>query len=122
MKIEFTVPGKPVPQARPRFWKGRVFSPQGNKKTVALLAKVAMKGTALAEGRISCTITFFGANGHCDLDNLIKTIWDGCQGIVFKNDNQVKELHAYSFPRVHKDTPGTTCVTFEWVTPPAPTS
>ena len=37
---------------------------------------------------------FFVRRNTADIDNLVKAALDGLQGVIFKNDKQVMELHA----------------------------
>ena len=103
-----TVPGEPVPKGRPVFSRstGTARTP---KKTANYEARIKWhtRGPML-EGPVRVDILavfqrpkrlhrsndpdglmFYG--GRCDLDNVVKAVWDGLQGAAFKNDRQVKD-------------------------------
>lgn len=117
--IHFFVPGQPVGKGRPRIGKvgqhARMFTPS---KTVAYegliahAAMAAMAGAPLFEGPVGCELTI-----HCavpqswsgkkqrsalaseilptskpDIDNVVKAIFDGCNGVLWRDDVLVVEL------------------------------
>lgn len=116
--IRFTVPGQPQGKGRPRIGKmgahARMFTPA---KTVAYegliahAAQVAMAGRPLVEGPVSVTL-FIGVQVPAswsqkkqrqalageilpttkpDKDNVIKAVYDGCNGVIWRDDVQVVE-------------------------------
>ena len=115
MIVKFIVPGKPVPKGRPRFSKktGRTYTPNDTSKyeklvrecygdnyffdteyiKITVIAKFEIpqsyskkkKQEALA-GKIFPT--------KCDLDNIVKSITDGLNGIAFKDDRYIIRLEA----------------------------
>ena len=112
MQISFTVPGKPVPMARPRVTSHGTFTPKrcrDYKAAVALAAKTAMKGREPLTGAIVVKMCFRFAlpkswskakrqeweNGKVhflsrpDIDNLYKSVTDALIGIVYKDDSQI---------------------------------
>ena len=111
MTIEFTVPGKPVPMARPRVTSHGTYTPQrcrDYKTAVALAAKAAMRGKAPMDGAVHIILQFTfktpkswpkvkqacsGIVGHTsrpDWDNLAKSVTDAMIGIVYKDDSQIE--------------------------------
>lgn len=110
MTIEFTVPGRPVPMARPRVTAHGTYTPKrcrDYKAAVALAAKAAMRGKEPFEGAVHIILQFEfaipkswpkikrlhgGLVGHTsrpDWDNLAKSVTDACVGIVYKDDSQI---------------------------------
>lgn len=113
--IHITVPGTPVPKARPRLGKCGVYTP---KKTsdyegfVAWCARQKMAGVPPFQDAIRVEVEVYfpipasyskkkaeqaeqGAIKHTkkpDADNIIKGIFDALNGIVFRDDSQV--VHA----------------------------
>jgi Holliday junction resolvase RusA-like endonuclease len=90
--------GKPLGKGRPRFGKGRVYTP---KKTsdyetgLAWAAKTAMKGRLPLKGPVGVDIKLrfsskkgFYHIGKPDADNCIKCL-DALNGIVFEDDSQI---------------------------------
>ena len=97
--IEFVVPGRPVPKARPRTSRaGRtmhVYTPRETaqyEKLVGYAALDAAKGHSFFEEIAISIKLFFKDKRYGDLDNYTKSILDGLQGVVFENDRQVCRL------------------------------
>jgi Holliday junction resolvase RusA-like endonuclease len=109
--IYFTLNGDPVPKGRPRFGKGRTYTPaktRAYEKAVATMARNAHKSKP-PEGPLKLMATFVfpipkswpkkkraaAARGELfhaskpDLDNLAKLIKDAMNGIVYKDDSQI---------------------------------
>ena len=113
MRISITIPGKPVPKARPFVRKdGRVFTPKETavfEQAVRLHAMATMKGHKILTGPIRLSVTAFfsipkswtlsqkakamsGALRHTkrpDLSNIIKSVEDALNGIVYADDAQI---------------------------------
>ena len=113
MRISITIPGKPVPKARPFVRKdGRVFTPKETavfEQAVRLHAMAAMKGKKILTGAIKLSVTAYmpipqswslkqktkamsGALRHTkkpDLSNIIKSVEDALNGIVYADDAQI---------------------------------
>ena len=46
-------------------------------------------------GDLSVTLRFYRANRiRCDIDNLIKSVADSLNGVIWDDDDQIVELHA----------------------------
>lgn len=98
MILAFTVPGKPVGKQRPRVGKRGTFTP---KETV--LYERAVGFCALAERprgwpldacyRVTIAARYADQRRR-DLDNLIKSILDGLNGVAWKDDSQVIAIAA----------------------------
>ena len=111
--MTFEVPGKPRGKARPRFARGRAYTPAETaayENLVGLMYKQA--GGQCLEGPIDLHITAYfpippsapkakraqmasGCIQHTirpDADNLAKAILDGLNGIAFTDDKQVWRL------------------------------
>lgn len=113
MRISITVPGEPVAKARPRFTKnGHVYTPKKTavyEQVIGLHARAAMKGHKILTGPIRLSVTAFfsipkswtlsqkakamsGALRHTkkpDLSNIIKSVEDALNGIVYADDAQI---------------------------------
>jgi Holliday junction resolvase RusA-like endonuclease len=110
MTIEFTVPGRPVPMARPRVTARGTYTPKrcrDYKTAVAIAAKAAMRGKKPLEGAVHIILQFTflipkswpkvkrlngGLVGHTsrpDWDNLSKSVTDALIGIVYNDDSQI---------------------------------
>lgn len=113
-QIQFEVPGKIVPKARPRFARRGKFiatyTPQRTKSYEQLIAWTAKAaGVRPAEGPVSLSVTAFFKlpdsipkkererrllSGHTqkpDCDNIFKVV-DGLNGIAFADDAQITEV------------------------------
>jgi len=106
----YTVDGEPIPQSRPRFGNGHVYSDQHQEKQGVQIQLVHQHaGYQLFTGALKLDVTFFMpvrykqrlkegiATYHKvkpDLDNLIKFLLDCCNTILFKDDNQISIIFA----------------------------
>jgi Holliday junction resolvase RusA-like endonuclease len=94
--MKLTVPGNPIPLARPRVTGRNVFTPEAcarYKHTVAAYARGA--GMKPLAGPVRVNVRFLRASEQaCDLDNLVKAVLDGLLGIAFADDRQVVSLAA----------------------------
>ena len=109
--IEFFVPGKPVPMARPRVTRtGHAYTPKNcadYKSLVAAFARDVMRGKELYDGEVWVEISFYfmtptswskkkretmtgkGVISRPDMDNLYKAVTDALNGIVYRDDSQI---------------------------------
>ena len=116
--MTFRVYGQPVAKGRPRFTRqGRTYTPKRThdyESEVAMMAKAAMGSSEPLETPVTvCVYATFpipqsyskkrteaclnGSERHIkrpDLDNCVKAITDGMNGIVYKDDSQIVNLHA----------------------------
>lgn len=114
-KIKFTVPGVPVPKARPRVMKFGTFTPAKTKNYEEFIRECWMQqsGKVLPSDtplivRVKAYMpipTSISKKRHDllvnsphlkrgDLDNLIKSVLDGCQQFAFGDDSCVYRLEA----------------------------
>lgn len=94
--FRFEVPGEPRPKARPRFGKGKAFTPPetvAHERKVAFFAKAAKVRPTSGPVVVGCSF-YLGNNRRIDLDNLQKAICDALNGIAWEDDSQVVESHA----------------------------
>ena len=121
MQITFAVYGEPVAKGRPRFsTKGKfpvAYTPEKTKAyefEVGMMAVAAMGGSKPLEGALEAFIyvTFAVPDSYSkkrteaclndsekhtkrpDLDNLIKSVIDGMEKIVFLNDSQITSIYS----------------------------
>lgn len=112
----FTVPGHPVGKGRPRFARGRAYTPETTRKAehrVAAIASDAMLEAGIKPVRCPVRVQIIAwfeprkswskkkrldalgneiRPGKPDLDNIAKLILDAINGVVFEDDEQVVEL------------------------------
>lgn len=109
--IDLVIYGKPIGKARPRFGRNKgtgkvvTFTPQKTKnyeQEIATTAQCAMFGKTLMEGPVKVEIKAFFHHktkegfhvSRPDLDNIVKAILDGLNGVVFQDDAAVAMLLA----------------------------
>ena len=116
-QVIFSVYGEVVPKGRPRFTRqGRTYTPKKThdyESEVAMMAKSAMGSSDpletpvavyvyvnypvpksySAKRREACLTGLERPKRH-DIDNVVKSILDACNGIVYVDDVQVVSLHA----------------------------
>lgn len=114
--VQFLVPGEPVGKGRPRIGRvgghARMFTPEKTANyegLIALAGTEAMAGRTLLEGAVMVEMRIVLAIPQSmskkrkaqaiagelfptkkpDMDNVIKAIYDGLNGVVWKDDVQV---------------------------------
>lgn len=115
--VRMVITGIPQPKQRPRQGGGHFYTPPETRNYETLVGYVArsvMGGREPSSGLLFARLCFFlpvpnrvtakerekaatgvlWASGKPDLDNLVKAVLDGCNGIVFKDDRQVVRLAA----------------------------
>ena len=116
MKVSFTIPGKPTGKGRPKFFGGHAVTPQKTRNyesLVALKAESVMKDLPDSRLGLPCVVRVHAyyaipksyskkkhaaalegklAPGKPDLDNIVKSVLDGMNGIAFKDDVNVVEM------------------------------
>ncbi len=92
-----TIPGRPVPKARPRMGvrgrKAYVYTPPKTKeyeKLVGWMARCA--GCKPLNGPIVVNLDLYIKGRSGDADNYCKSILDGLNGVAYEDDDQVIEL------------------------------
>lgn len=89
----------PAPPSANRYWRvfrnRAVMSDEAReyKRLVAYLAQRA--GLEPAAGEIVLTVRWYRARRSGDLSNRIKIVEDALRGVVYVDDKQVVELHAF---------------------------
>lgn len=115
--IEFFVEGKPVGKGRPRFtMTGHTYTPEKTRayeEAVAWECRKAMKGKlpstlpqnvsvevmvkppkSWTKTKTKNALGGFITPGRPDIDNYLKAVLDGCNGVAFLDDSQVVSVYA----------------------------
>lgn len=102
MRLSFEIPGPPVPKARARVTGGGTFTPKKTKdyeEAVGWAAMVAYrklgplpKWPLYVEYGLDCVFWWKGRPA-CDGDNCLKSVQDGLEKVLYKNDKQVVDGH-----------------------------
>lgn len=115
--IEFFVKGKPVGKGRPRFTRtGHTYTPEKTRsyeQAVAWECRKAMKGKlpstlpqnvsvevmvkppkSWTKTKTKNALGGFITPGRPDIDNYLKAVLDGCNGVAFLDDSQVVAVNA----------------------------
>ena len=105
--VTFTIYGKPQGKQRPRLGKHGVYTPKATKRYEQ---SIAWGYLATRSGMISGPVRlrvecYFPDLRRRDIDNVVKCIMDGLNGIAYKDDSQVVELSASS--KLDRDRPRT---------------
>lgn len=97
----------PIPPSVNNYWKytGRrvVTSPEARVYKQAIKLLVPQN---LIKGRVALNISVYRPAKRGDLDNYLKCLLDSLEGVLYENDSQVTEIHAFRYddkdnPRVH---------------------
>ena len=104
--IIFNFPIDPVAKGRPRFGKGRTYTPKKTKDfgtTIKEMARNQYRNGPM-KGAISVTIVFFMKKPKTvtreyptirpDVDNLCKATLDALNDIAYDDDSQIIEINA----------------------------
>lgn len=143
-EVRFTVPGRPVAKGRPKFARigpgVRAYTPEQTREhetSVRALAANAMNGRPLITGPVhlhvriyvACPVSWSGkrraeairgeirATKKPDASNVVKSIEDGCDCVVWRSDSQIVQLVAEKW---FGDQPRTEVVITEIDARPAP--
>ena len=95
--IRIEILGDVIPAARPRFSGRRAYQPARNveyRREVEISARQAMRAKAPLKGALEAVIRLYRkykvtARQFGDVDNHLKALFDGLQGIIFEDDAQI---------------------------------
>ena len=108
--IELEIPIAPVPKGRPRMTRaGHAYTPAKTREAEATIKEWLAFRLPRGWEPYTCAITvelvcymkkpktnkMEYPIGRPDLDNLVKTITDASNGLVWRDDSQIVELHAH---------------------------
>lgn len=88
----------PLPPSANRYWRyagGKVYTSdeaRSYKHVVAMLARA--DGVTQMTGPVVLSVAIYRARKAGDLDNFLKILIDALQGVFYRNDAQITEIHA----------------------------
>ena len=96
-RLKILVPCDPVPLARARFSGSHVYQPRRNREYRAIVqqaARSAMNGRKPMTGEVTATVKLYRRYRPTtrifgDVDNHLKAIFDGLNGIAIEDDAQI---------------------------------
>lgn len=98
MMIKLTLP---YPPSANRYWRnfnGRmVISDEARAYKDEVMYTCLGQSVEMLEGDISLTIKIYRPRKSGDLDNRIKCLQDALNGVAYRDDSQIVELHAYRY-------------------------
>ncbi len=107
MKIEFIVCGEAKGKARPRFARGHVYTPESTRQYERSIRTAYLKaadGFSFGNAPVKVCIAVYVCRPKSvkrvkptvkpDLDNIIKVVLDGLNGVAFDDDKQVCAVEA----------------------------
>lgn len=90
------IPGKPVPKARHqvRLYRGGVitYTPAKTREFEKAVRVYALKHRVKRQEGDLAVIAIFHTSGSGDIDNLLKSLLDGLNGVAWEDDRQVKAV------------------------------
>ena len=117
VNITVTIPGKPFPCPRPRWGQGRTYIPAAYEdwlngaRMLIRNAAVTQNGGRLIHGPLRVQLTFIGAHGSSDIDNLAKSDLDGVVSVALfglalhhRARPRLNDRHFYPATVVREDT------------------
>jgi crossover junction endodeoxyribonuclease RusA len=91
----------PVPKERPRLTRyGGFYTPAATVEFERLVAASwrEQQGDTLIEAPVILWVNVGVRNMKKDIDNMVKSIADGLNGVAWVDDRQIVELHAWKYP------------------------
>ena len=110
-RLHFVIEGPPRPKGRPRMGaNGNVYTPDATRAYELSVRMYALQAVRASGWKLSNPTArfavwlhaYFASSRRIDLDNVLKCA-DGANGIIWKDDSQIDEVHAYR--RIDKDNP-----------------
>lgn len=98
--IRFVLPAEPTGKERPRLGKGWTYTPQATVNTEARIGwecRSQNPGLRVDDGTTRWSVEVDAlrtSRRRLDLDNVVKVVLDALNGVVWKDDSQVKRINA----------------------------
>ena len=105
--IKFTIPGQPVPKARPRVTRKGTYTPETTKhyEKVVQASFMATKTRKMMDGPLKADLVFYLSKPKRpkhprhpitkpDIDNYQKAVMDALNGMAYCDDSQIVVVYA----------------------------
>lgn len=98
----FTIPGEPISKARARVTANGTFTPKRTRDAEQAVRDCYRTQTATptifaddpnAQYKLAVDL-YMGNRRARDIDNMVKLVQDALNGVAFKDDSQIYELHS----------------------------
>ena len=103
-ELSFVIWGTPVPKGRPRFSRnGHAFTPAKTREYEALVKATALQAVELngwdpnEETDYRIDVRVYRAAKRGDLENYVKAVCDGCNGILWPDDRMIEVIRAQRY-------------------------
>jgi crossover junction endodeoxyribonuclease RusA len=94
--MTITLPYAPSANRYWRKWRGRIVKSDEARQYQHDAGNLARQaGVELLTGAVGLELRFYRPQRRGDLDNRLKVLVDALQGVLYTDDKQVKEIHAY---------------------------
>lgn len=97
--LYFVIPGHPIPAVRmtqkSKWVNPRAIAYLDYKRTIGMIARASAKGQQFENAVVDMKVYFMGSGG--DVDNYIKSVLDGCNGVLWKDDRLVVDAHCRKY-------------------------
>ena len=94
--LSFIVPGEPIGTARPRVTRNGTFTPKASRDAQDRVGAAFLDAYPAHRPSIGAAYVrarFYRATAYRrDIDNLVKTVLDGLNGLAYVDDYQVQDL------------------------------
>lgn len=92
--LKFIIPGHPIPAVRmtqkSKWVNPRALAYLDYKRTIGMIARAAAKGRQFENAKVEIKVYYAGRDG--DVDNYAKSVLDGCNGVLWKDDRGVVRI------------------------------
>lgn len=75
------------------FRNGRQLTSEGRAYKVSALVRGKSQGATVLQGNVYLSLVFYRRARRGDIDGPLKCLLDSLQGVVYRNDGQIRELH-----------------------------
>lgn len=94
--MTFTLPFPPLLNRYYLYLRGgRVLSKEGRAYKLAVLVRAKAQGAQPVDGELCVSLAFYRKAKRGDIDAGLKALLDSGNGVLWLDDKQIRELHAY---------------------------